>query len=167
MLDEEKIRLMTKITIYEKNEEPGDLSMSRFFREDYVKFGCLKTLIVVTICYWLLVAAYIMVHLEQVLNDINTMDYFKVISILMSGYIGSMIVFYLYAFIVYNYKYAVAKPRLVRYNKCLRKLIKSYEADEVKEEIRTGKVKVYSEIGGFDDSFDEMMKAESEMRGDK
>ncbi len=161
MLDEKKIRLMTKITIYEKNEDIGDLAMSKFFREDYVKYGCLKTLVVVTFCYWLIFGVYVLLNLENVLNSLNSMDYFKVISRLMGGYVGAMIVFYLYAFIVYNVKYAIAKPRLVRYNRCLNKLIKLYEEDEVKEQIREGKVKVYSEIGGYEEL------AGSEERGDK
>ncbi|MCR5215290.1 MAG: hypothetical protein K6E10_12825 [Eubacterium sp.] len=151
MLDEDKIRLMTKITIYEKNEEPGELSMSKYYREDYVKLGCLKTLVVTTFCYWLLVAVYILLNLENIMKDINTMDYFKVMSVLMSGYVGAMIVFYLYAFLIYNYKYAKAKPHLVRYNKNLRRLIKLYEKEEVKNQIEDGTVKVYSEIGGFAD----------------
>ena len=62
-----------------------------------------------------------------------------------------MVVFYIYAFIVYNYKYSKAKPRLIAYNKMLKKLIKLYEADEAHEDVIKGKVKVYSEIGGYDE----------------
>ena len=45
MLDEEKIKLMTKVTIYEKHQEMGDMILSRYYREDYVQYGCLKTLV--------------------------------------------------------------------------------------------------------------------------
>ena len=34
MLDEEKIRLMTQVSIYEKNEEFGSLVLARYYRED-------------------------------------------------------------------------------------------------------------------------------------
>lgn len=155
MIDEEKVKLMTKITIYEEKQETGDLMLSKYYKEDYVKYGCLKTLVAITVCYWLCIAIFVFLNFEKVLNDINTMDYFKVISRLMAGYILAMVVFYIYAFIVYNYKYAHAKPDIVRYNRNLKKLIKLYEEDESHEQIRTGKVKVYSEIGGYDDSFDE------------
>lgn len=151
MLDEEKIKLMTKITIYEKNEDTADLTMSRYYKEDYVKYHCLKTLVSVTICYWLVFALYILINFEEVLNTLNTMDYFKVISRLMFGYVIAMGVFYLYAFIVYNFKYSKAKKGLVEYNSNLKKLIKLYEHEESREQILTGKVKVYSEIGGFDE----------------
>ena len=148
MLDEEKIKLMTKITIYEKNEDINDLELSRYYKEDYVKYGCLKTLIATTVAYWLCIAVYVLINFEKVLNDINTMDYFRVISLLMGGYIVSMIVFYIYAFIVYNYKYSKAKHGIIRYNRYLTKLIKLYEKDEAHNQVLKGKVKVYSEIGG-------------------
>ncbi|SNU08314.1 hypothetical protein SAMN06297422_11760 [Lachnospiraceae bacterium] len=148
MLDEEKIKLMTRISIYEKNEEINDLSLSRYYREDYVKFGCLKTIIATTICYWLCIAVYVLINFEKVLNDLNTMDYFKVISRLMGGYVLVMVVFYIYAFIVYNFKYMKAKPGIIKYNRDLGKLIKLYEKEEVQSQIKSGRVKVYSDIGG-------------------
>ena len=154
MLDEEKIRLMTQISIYEKNEELRDLEMSKFRKEDYVKFGCLKTLIAVTFAYWLCIGVYVLLKFEEVLNNLNTMDYFSVVSKLMGGYVLAMVIFYLYAFVVYNFKYMKAKPRLIQHNRNLKKLVKLYKEDEAHEQVLTGEVKVYSEIGGFDEDFD-------------
>ena len=79
------------------------------------------------------------------------MDYFKVIYSLMMGYMLVTVVFYIYAFIVYNVKYSLAKPRLVGYNRCLNKLIRLYENDEKAERMTKGKIRVYSTIGGGDD----------------
>ena len=136
--------------MYEEKQDMNDLILSRFYKEDYVKYGCLKTLVVTTICYWLCVAAYILFRLDKFMEDINSMDYVKVIGGLMTGYIVVMVVFYIYAFIVYNYKYSKAKPRLIAYNKMLKKLIRLYEAEEAHEDVLKGRVKVYSEIGGDD-----------------
>ena len=151
MLNEEKIRLMTKVTIYEKNEELSDLALSRFYKEDYVKYCCLKTLVATTLCYWMCIGVYLLLNFEQVLNNLNEMDYFKVITKLMMGYVVSMAVFYVYGFVVYSYKFMKARPRLLRYNRNLKKLIKIYEQEEAHEQLKKGKIKVYSEIGGFDD----------------
>ena len=164
MLDEEKIKLMTKITIYEKNEGLEDLILSKYYKEDYVQYGCLKTLVAATFCYWIIVAVYIVLSFEKVLADLNHIDYFGVISKLMVGYVITLAIFYIYAFIVYNYKYSKAKPGMVQYNKWLKKLVKSYESDETRDDIRSGKVKVYSGIGGFDEDFDFEDAPKSEVR---
>lgn len=160
MLDEEKIKLMTKVTIYEQNEEFDGLAMSNFYKEDYVKYGCLKTLIVATFAYWLTVAVYILLKFEKIMADLNHVDYFKLISRLMVGYVIVMVVFYIYAFIVYNYKYAKARPGLVKYNRMLRKLIKLYEKEDAHSDVLKGRVKVYSSIGGDFDELDEEMPVE-------
>ena len=49
MLDKKKIKLMTRISIYEKNEDTNDLALSKFYKEDYAKYGCLKTLVATTV----------------------------------------------------------------------------------------------------------------------
>ena len=132
MIDEEKVKLMTKISIYEKNEEFEGLSLSQFYKEDYVKYGCLKTLVATTFAYWLCVAVYGVINFEKILGAL----------------------FYIYGFIVYNYKYSKKRKGLVRYNRMLKKLIKLYEADESHQDVLSGKVKVYSGIGGdFEDDY--------------
>ena len=151
MLDYDKIKLMTKVTIYEKNEDMDSLIMSKYYREDYVQYGCLKTLVAATFCYWIVVAVYILLWFEKILEDLNHIDYFKIITMLMTGYVITLVVFYLYAFVVYNYKYANAKPGIVQYNKWLNNLVKLYNEDEAHDSIISGKVKVYSEIGGDDE----------------
>ena len=124
MIDEEKVKLMTKISIYEKNEEFDGLSLSQFYKEDYVKYGCLKTLVATTFAYWLCVAVYAVINFEKILGDLNHVDYFKMIRVLMLGYVSVMALFYIYAFIVYNYKYSKKRRGLVKYNRMLKKLIK-------------------------------------------
>ena len=79
MLDEEKIRLMTQVAIYEKNEEFGSLVLARYYREDYVLLGCIRAVLAATLTYWLIVATYCFYRFEELLKEINNMDYFKVI----------------------------------------------------------------------------------------
>ncbi len=49
MLNEKKIRLMTRTAIYEKREGKEDLKVNSYCGSDYVRFNMLKTLIGVTI----------------------------------------------------------------------------------------------------------------------
>ena len=74
MLNEGKIMLMTKVAIYEKHEENDKLVMARYFREDYIKYGCLKTVVATTIVYWLYVAIYIALNFESILDQLTDLD---------------------------------------------------------------------------------------------
>ena len=71
MLDEEKIRLMTQVAIYEKNEEFGSLVLARYYREDYVLLGCIRAVLAATVTYWLIVATYCFYRFEELLKEIE------------------------------------------------------------------------------------------------
>ena len=48
MLNENKIKMMTKMAIYEKNEGRQMIKNSRYFKGDYVAFGVLRTCLLYT-----------------------------------------------------------------------------------------------------------------------
>ena len=43
LLNENKIKMMTKMAIYEKNEGKSMLKTAKYFKGDYIAFGVLKT----------------------------------------------------------------------------------------------------------------------------
>ena len=45
LLNENKIKMMTKMAIYEKNEGKSMLKTAKYFKGDYIAFGVLKTVI--------------------------------------------------------------------------------------------------------------------------
>ena len=173
MLNEEKIRLMTRVTIYEKNEEFGSLVLARYYREDYVRLGCIRTVLVATVTYWLIVAAYVFYQFENLLREINNMDYFSVIGKLMLGYVCFAGVMYVIAFLIYHIRYQSAKKGLIEYNRNLKRLIQMAEDEEYEDgptqaidfetEMDPEKpkaIRVSQSIGGDDPALDEMLKDE-------
>ena len=75
MLNENKIKMMTKMAIYEKNEGRQMIKNSRYFKGDYVAFGVLRTLIATTFAYIIMVILYVLCNLEKLVADINSLDY--------------------------------------------------------------------------------------------
>ena len=60
MVNEEKVRLMTRLAMYEQSTGKEDLEKGRYFKSDYVKYNCLKTLVSTTILFVIVVAAYLL-----------------------------------------------------------------------------------------------------------
>lgn len=148
MLNEGKIMLMTKVAIYEKHEENDKLVMARYFREDYIKYGCLKTVVATTIVYWAYVAIYILLNFESILDQLTDMDYFEVISVYLKGYVVACVVMFVYSFIIYLFKFQLAKPGIIKYNSQLRKLLKYYEIEQREEDKLKKRIRVYDSVGG-------------------
>ena len=127
MIDEEKVALMTKLAIYEKHEEKKDIPLTRFYEEDYVKLGCLRTILSSTFGYFLFVGTYIYMHNEELLANINDLDYFAIARSLITGYLVTLLVFFVFAFFVYTFRFHNARKGLMEYNQNLKKLLRLYE----------------------------------------
>ena len=56
MLNEERIRLMTRMAAYEEHEGKKDIAISGYFRGDYISFQLLKSAIYATVGFALAVA---------------------------------------------------------------------------------------------------------------
>ena len=123
LIDEKKVSLMTKISIFEKNEKGRGLVMSRYFKQDYVRYSALMTLVSATIVYWTIVGAYIFIRFEKLLADINDMDYFRIMYKVLGWYVAFCLVYYILAYFVYSYRYEKARKGLTEYNSNLRDLI--------------------------------------------
>ena len=75
LLNENKIKMMTKMAIYEKNEGKSMLKTAKYFKGDYIAFGVLKTVIATTFAGVILLAMYFLCNAEGMIRDINNLDY--------------------------------------------------------------------------------------------
>lgn len=139
MINEEKVALMTKLAIYEQHEEKKDIPLTRFYEEDYVKLGCLRTAISSTFGYFVFIAAYIYMNNEELLAKINEIDYFAMAKNLITGYLITLVVFFIFAFFVYTFRYQKARKGLMQYNQNLKRLMRLYEGKKSKKRKGSGK----------------------------
>ncbi len=123
MVDENRVKLMTKLTIYEEKQMHKAIGMSRFYKRDYVRSNVLRTCVATTVVYWSVFAAYIYMHFEDVLAKINEYDYFDIMYKLLAGYVFFCAVYFVFSSLVYGYRYEKAKTGLAEYNGNLKRLI--------------------------------------------
>ena len=123
MLDENKVKLMTKIAIFEKNEKYDGLVMSKFFQSDYVRFNVLKTWVAATFLFWSVIGCYCLFEFEEILLKINDIDYFAVMYKLLGFYAIFCLIYFIAASVIYNIRYYKKKKSLVEYNVNLKELI--------------------------------------------
>lgn len=146
MLNEEKIKLMTKMAIYEQRRGKKEIPMSRYFRSDYISLGIIKTVIASTIAYVLIVALWLFYDFEGFMNrltEIDIVDWGRTILIL---YVAYMIISILVAYLVYRYKFRKVRESLKTYNAGLKEITRMQEAEgRIREEIEMGGSDQYDE----------------------
>lgn len=123
MVDEKKTILMTKLAIFEKHEKNKSLVVSKYYRSDYVRYNTLKTWVAVTILYWSLIAGYVFMAFDSILEKLNDLDYFAIVYKMLGGYVVVCGIYFLFSFILYNYRYKKIKEGLIQYNVNLKALI--------------------------------------------
>lgn len=123
VIDEKKVSIMTKISIYEKHESKKAIAKSRYYKSDYVRFNVLKTWVAVTVGFWAIVGSYVYMYFDDILTKINETDYFDVMYKLLGRYVLVCALYFLFASLVYTLKYELERPGLARYNANLKDLI--------------------------------------------
>ena len=61
MLNENKVKMMTKMAIYEKSQGRRMLKNARYYKSDYIALSVLKSTIVTTFAYIIIVLMYVLV----------------------------------------------------------------------------------------------------------
>ena len=127
MLNEDRIDLMTKMAAYESRQGKKDMTAQQFFRGDYISFQVLKSALYATIGYALGVAMYILYDLEGFLTDFYKMDVVEFAKGIATKYAVVLVIYLLFSYFVYAYRYGRAKKHMKKYVAQLNELDTMYD----------------------------------------
>ena len=130
MLDENRIKLMSRMASYEENEGKKTIPIASFFRGDYISYNVVKTAISATVAFIIVTAAYIYYHMEDFLGDVYKLDINIMGRNLLMAYIVFVAIYCVIALVVYSLRYDRAKKSLNEYYQALKRLSIIYEDEE-------------------------------------
>lgn len=130
MVNEERVKLMTKCAIYEKNYGKTELPMAGYFKRDYVKLNILKTMLCAMISYGLCALIYIMADYENLFMELNQLHFRELLLRFGVGAVLFLAVYYAIARVLYAYRFAKAKRHVTDYYRNLKKLKSLYKGEE-------------------------------------
>ncbi len=129
MLNEQRIRLMTRMAAYEEREGKKDIAISGYFRGDYISLQLLKSAIYATVGFALAVAMYVLYNIETFLEDFYKMDFVDFLKGILSKYCLVLSVYLVISYFVYSYRYKKAKHHVKQYNQLLKALMHMINID--------------------------------------
>ena len=115
MIDQERVRLMTSIARYENGEGAEDFRIRKYYRSDFTALQLIKTWILTTLGYGLLLGLVIAGNVEFLLDNIDSMNLRVLFSWILIGYIV----------LIGTYFAAVYISSMIRYNRA-RRNVKEY-----------------------------------------
>ena len=130
MVNVRKVRLMTKLAIYEKQEGKEDLRLGKYFRRDYVRLKILHNIVAVTIGYLLVLGMIIAYQMEYLIREAVNLDYIGMGKTILGGYIIVVTVYVMASAVGYSLYYSYSRKKLAKYFRMLRLLRSMYREEE-------------------------------------
>ncbi|MCM1496583.1 MAG: hypothetical protein NC089_12415 [Bacteroides sp.] len=122
--------MMTKLAIYESTKGKKQLNISKYYKRDYVRYNMFKTAVAATIAYMIIVGIYILQNVEEILLQLNDLDFLNAAMKIGVSYIIFLVLYMVAARFVYSHKYEKVKPDVIIYNHNLKQLKELYDREE-------------------------------------
>ena len=130
MVNEERVKLMTRMAAYEEGDHKKNKNIVCFFRSDYISLQLMKAFIANSIAFAILFGLYILYDFEIFMKEIYQMDLFGFIKGVLIIYVIyiSLLSVITYVFSLYRYNVALQSTKLYYVN--LKKLLRIYGESE-------------------------------------
>ena len=134
MLNQEKVKSMTKAAAYEKGPEKKNIEISSYFRGDYLGLQMVKSAVAYTIAFFVLAAIWAMGRIEELMLMISRREYLEnLIKILVVLFVSGLVIYECAVYGYFSARYQQAKKSLKGYHSQLKKIHKFYETQESAE----------------------------------
>lgn len=122
MVNEEKVRLMTKLAVFEENKGKKTLSIGDYYRSDFISKNLLSGFIAGTIAYFLLFAIWGLHEGENLVQRLLELDFGHIIFLVIVFYGIFMVLYLTICYLVGDYRYRRSVKSLKAYKKALKRL---------------------------------------------
>lgn len=129
MLDKRKIRLMTKMAIYEKEYGEEDIKISGYYKKDYSSLNTWITLIWITAGYLLAAALLVLCGVDAILEGLTFLKLLILVAVAAGSYFILLIIYGVGSGKFYRKKHTQAKQRVKKYYREMSRLEKLYKKE--------------------------------------
>ncbi len=140
MLNEDKLKLMTSIAMFEKREGKRVFPVNRYFRGDYIGKHMLRAFFGYTFCFCIVLLFYVACKSEELFKNLNVEQIRPLLTQSGLWYLGGLVFYLAITWFVYRKRYAHAARGLKVYVAKLKRLERRYEfqnkTKEMSKEVR-------------------------------
>lgn len=133
MINEDKVILMTRASLYEEKKGKEQLKISNYFRHDYISLQILYGWFFVTVSLMLCAALWGACHMEYLLENLHKMDLKQFGLTAASIYVLVTAVYLCILYGVCSYRYYKAKKSVSSYAYTLQKISDIYAKGKKQE----------------------------------
>lgn len=136
MLSEDRIRVMTRLAVFEKEHGKENEIASKYYKSDYISYHMIWTGIMTTIAFVLGLLLYFGLNFEHYMEKMHTMNLPEQGKIIVVLYVICLIAMLMISYFIYRKKYMQAQKCLKKYCAQLHELEKIYNREGRKSHMR-------------------------------
>ncbi|GFI36710.1 hypothetical protein AALA13_02480 [Lachnospiraceae bacterium 50-23] len=130
MLDENRVKLMTRLALYEQTEGKEDFKISEYYKSDYIGMHIICSILWVTVGYVGIGVLVVLAGLEDLMAKMSMGLLVTLMIGAVAGYLATVIIFAVVTRHIYNKRHQDARQRVKLFNHDLIKLLKLYEKEK-------------------------------------
>ena len=130
MINEERVKQLCKIAIYEQTEEKEHREAGLYYRSDYIGKEIVKSFFTGSIAYFLIAALWMISNMDLVLHQINTLEIVDTVVVMIVLYFLFLLLYLFVTVLVYYFRYKYSKKRLDGYLRDLKVAHNMFEREE-------------------------------------
>lgn len=130
MLNEDKVKQMTKLAMMEQQNGNKCKPMREYFRSDYISREMLLSFISGTLAYIVMIALYLACTAEELLESLQITNLQGILVTAILAYIVFMAVYFGITYVVYNIRYTAGRKKVKEYYMEIKKINKIYSREE-------------------------------------
>ena len=135
MLNEDKIKLMTGIAMFEKKEGKKIAPANLYFKSDFITRNLFRSFFSYLICYLLGTIVWMLYSFEGLMNIVDTDVILEIAKRYILLFVGGLLLYLILAAIIYGRRYNYASRENKIYLAKLRRLDKRYEFQSKSKEL--------------------------------
>ena len=130
MVNQDRIKQLYKLAVYEKTEEKEHREAGQYYRSDYVGKEIIKSIFSGTFAYGIIAMLWVMNNWELVMYQINTLEITNTLVTMLIYYVAFMAVYLIGTMAVYYSRYNESKKKIDTYVTDLKAAQSMFEREE-------------------------------------
>ena len=130
MVNEERVKNLYKIALYESREEKSQTQTGHFYKSDYISKEMIKSFFAGTAAFILMIALWAISSMEAFLESLNNLEIIRDAVVMLVLYIAFIIVYLFIAYLITCARYKDGRAHLKEYMAALKATKKMYEREE-------------------------------------
>lgn len=130
MINEERVKELYKAALYDSKDQEQHRQVGKYFRSDYISKELLKSFFSGTIAFGLMFVMWIVYHMEELLEQINSLDFVQMGITVGVFYVVFMLLYSFITWAVYQLRYADGRKELRKYGEHLKTVNKMYVRED-------------------------------------